>query len=83
MQFAFWSVQVYKNLTVPGGLCGGKKMHGFTCGFGDLLLIPKAEKSRRHKLKETDNLGNKINARFAGVDEDAGKFAHPCFNFNP
>lgn len=52
-------------------------MHGFTCGFGDLLLIPKAEKSRRHKLKETDNLGNKINARFVGFDEDGGKlFIH-------
>lgn len=47
-------------------------MHGFTCGFGDLLLIPKAEKSRRHKLKETGDLGNKINARFVGVNEDGG-----------
>jgi len=47
-------------------------MHGFTCGFGDLLLIPKAERSRRHKLRETDNLGNKINARFVGVNEDGG-----------
>ena len=49
-------------------------MHGFTCGFGDLLLVPKAEKSRRHKLRGTDNLGNKINARFVGVDEEGGKY---------
>ncbi|XP_024394449.1 DNA-directed RNA polymerase I subunit 1 [Physcomitrium patens] len=46
------------------------QMHGFTCGFGDLLLVPKSEKSRRNKLKETDDLGNKINARFVGVDEE-------------
>lgn len=50
-------------------------MHGFTCGFGDLLLVPKSEKSRRNKLKETDDLGNKINARFVGVDEEGGNLS--------
>lgn len=57
-------------------------MYGFICGFGDFLLIFKVEKLRCYKLKEIDNLGNKINARFVGVDEDVGKFVYLCFNFN-
>ncbi|KAG0620279.1 hypothetical protein M758_4G204000 [Ceratodon purpureus] len=61
----------YKKIT-PSQLVtiAQKQMHGFTCGLGDLLLIPKAEKARRQKLTETDNLGDKMNARFAGVDEE-------------
>ncbi|KAG0620281.1 hypothetical protein M758_4G204000 [Ceratodon purpureus] len=64
----------YKKIT-PSQLVtiAQKQMHGFTCGLGDLLLIPKAEKARRQKLTETDNLGDKMNARFAGVDEE-GEF---------
>jgi hypothetical protein len=52
-------------------------MHGFTCGFGDLLLIPKAEKMRRQKLKQTDDLGDtvNVNARYVGEDENAGEVA--------
>ncbi|KAG0590909.1 hypothetical protein KC19_1G134700 [Ceratodon purpureus] len=61
----------YKKIT-PSQLVtiAQKQMHGFTCGFGDLRLIPKAEKARRQKLTETDNLGDKMNARFACVDEE-------------
>jgi len=47
------------------------QMHGFTCGFGDLLLVPKAEKMRRQKLKQTDDLGDTVNARYVGEDENA------------
>jgi hypothetical protein len=47
-------------------------MHGFTCGIGDLLLVPKAEKQRRHKLHKTEKLGDGINAQYVGIDEDAG-----------
>jgi hypothetical protein len=48
-------------------------MHGFTCGIGDLLLLSKGEKERRHKLRKADQLGDSVHARFAGVkDDDTG-----------
>jgi hypothetical protein len=47
-------------------------MHGFTCGIGDLLLVPKAEKQRRHKLHKTEKLGDGINAQYVGINENAG-----------
>lgn len=47
------------------------QMHGFTCGIGDLLLVPKAEKQRRHKLHKTEKLGDGINAQYVGINENA------------
>ncbi|CAM6104025.1 unnamed protein product [Calypogeia fissa] len=46
------------------------QMHGFTCGIGDLLLVPKGEKDRRHKLRKADKLGDTVHARFAGAKDD-------------
>ncbi|KAL3691839.1 hypothetical protein R1sor_005490 [Riccia sorocarpa] len=45
------------------------QMHGFTCGIGDLLLVPKAEKDRRHKLRKADKLGDGVHAKFLGLKE--------------
>ncbi|BBN13954.1 DNA-directed RNA polymerase I subunit RPA1 [Marchantia polymorpha subsp. ruderalis] len=45
------------------------QMHGFTCGIGDLLLVPKAEKERRHKLRKADKLGDSVHAKFIGDPE--------------
>lgn len=62
-----------KSFTFLNWFFGGRQMHGFTCGFGDLLLVPKAEKMRRQKLKQTDDLGDAVNARYVGEDENAGE----------
>ncbi|KAL2622234.1 hypothetical protein R1flu_002439 [Riccia fluitans] len=46
------------------------QMHGFTCGIGDLLLVPRAEKDRRHKLRKADKLGDSVHAKFVGFKEE-------------
>lgn len=46
-------------------------MHGFTCGIGDLLLVPRGERDRRHKLRKADKLGEIVHARFSGVKDNA------------
>lgn len=46
------------------------QVHGFTCGIADLLLVPDAERDRRHKLRKADKLGDSVHARFAGAKED-------------
>lgn len=53
-------------------LCYVSQTHGFTCGFGDLLVVPTAEEARRQKLRLTDNLGDKVHANFVGINETGG-----------
>lgn len=61
------------NLKLNTYLCVfSRQMHGFTCGIGDLMLIPKAEKQRRHKLQKTETIGNGISAKFVGLEENGG-----------
>lgn len=59
------------------------QMHGFTCGIGDLLLVPKAEKERRHKLRKADKLGDSVHAKFIGDPETQAGCAIflQCLNF--
>jgi hypothetical protein len=72
---SYYREVLLKSFTFSNWSFGGRQMHGFTCGFGDLLLVPKAEKMRRQKLKQTDDLGDTVNARYVGEDENAGEVA--------
>lgn len=56
-------------------------MHGFTCGIGDLLLVPRGEKDRRHKLRKADKLGDTVHARFAGAKDDETGHDSRFFSF--
>lgn len=44
----------------------------FTCGFGDLLVVPTAEEARCQNLRLIDNLGDKVHANFVSVNETGG-----------
>ena len=42
------------------------QMHGFTCGFDDLLLVPEAETQRRVMLETAETAALHASARFVG-----------------
>ncbi len=44
------------------------QMHGFTCGFDDLLLVPEAEEQRRTMLETAETAALHASARFVGED---------------
>lgn len=44
------------------------QMHGFTCGFDDLLLVPAAEQQRRAMLEAAETAALASSARFVGQD---------------
>ncbi len=44
------------------------QIHGFTCGFDDLLLVPAAEQQRRAMLEAAETAAVASSARFVGQD---------------
>ena len=44
------------------------QMHGFTCGFDDLLLVPAAEQQRSIMLEAAETAALASSARFVGQD---------------
>ena len=44
------------------------QMHGFTCGFDDLLLVPEAEQQRRVMLETAETAALHASARFVGEE---------------
>lgn len=44
------------------------QMHGFTCGFDDLLLVPEAEEQRRVMLETAETAALHASARFVGEE---------------
>lgn len=44
------------------------QMHGFTCGFDDLLLVPAAEQQRSTMLEAAETAALASSARFVGQD---------------
>ena len=44
------------------------QMHGFTCGFDDLLLLPEAEEQRAAMLETAETAALHASARFVGED---------------
>jgi len=44
------------------------QMHGFTCSYDDLLLVPEAEEQRRIMLETAETAALNASARFVGEE---------------
>ena len=44
------------------------QVHGFTCGYDDLLLVPEAEAQRRSMLETAETAALHSSARFVGEE---------------